>query len=164
MNNNNDELTMEEINELIEAEKNPNSILDFKDILDQVNQNLVFSSHSYRCKVVDKKRKILYDLQVHETPLDTVFSVGLMFEENKRHLVRLDFGPNIRHTNNIGTEQETVIIGSHAHFNSDSGKYSPKNVVPIADLSEFKNLYRIREVVNKFIKYTNIKIGGADDD
>ncbi len=106
----------------------------------------------------DHVRKILYDFNIHSTPVSTNFTIGLMFDENKRHLIRLDFGENLRHTNDINTKNETVIYGSHAHFNAPSGKYVPKNVVPISNISEFKNINKIREALLTFIDYTNIKI------
>ncbi|MBM6786964.1 hypothetical protein B6U55_03020 [Ligilactobacillus salivarius] len=82
--------------------------------------------------------------------------MSLRFTENNYHLLRLDFGDNLRHTNNIGKEDEYKVYGSHAHFNAPPGKYDKKNVVPIEDISEFKNLKLIRDVFLEYINYTNI--------
>lgn len=151
-----DHLTQNDVLTLIDAEKHPQHILEYQDIVNQIQQSLVLVSNTYRCTVEDKTRHIIYDFNIHSTPISTHFSIGLMFNENKYHLIRLDFGDNLRHTNNVGTSNETVIVGSHAHFNAPSGKYSPKNVIPIGDFNEFKNLKKIKDVLSKFIDYTNI--------
>lgn len=150
-------LTEQDINMLINAEKHPTSILKYHDIIDQIEQTLVLSSNTYKCSIEDKVRNIIYDFHVHLTPVATIFSIGLMFRDNKYHLVRFDFGDNLRHTNYINTNHSVVIYGSHAHFNAPSGKYVPKNVVPIGAISEFKNIKKIKDALLTFIDYTNIK-------
>lgn len=150
-------LTEQDIKTLIDAEKHPTNVLRYREIINQIEQTLILSSNSYKCLVKDKVRNIIYDFHVHMTPIATIFSIGLMFRDNKYHLVRLDFGENLRHTNYANTEHSVVIYGSHAHFNAPSGKYSPKNVVPIGNISEFKNIKKIRDALIEFIDYTNIK-------
>lgn len=76
---------------------------------------------------------------------------------NKVHLIRLDFGTNLRHINNFGTANEEIVRSSHAHINSPAGKYTPKNVVPISEIDEFKNIKEIKAGLDEFISYTNIK-------
>lgn len=143
---------------LIEAEKNPDNILEYREIINQIQESLIIvSAHTYRCVVKDKMRKIIYNFQVHTTPISTNFSVGLMFLENKVHLIRLDFGTNLRHINNFGTANEEIVRGSHAHINSPAGKYTPKNVIPISEIDEFKNIKEIKAGLDEFISYTNIK-------
>lgn len=151
------ELTTEQIEILIKAEKNPENAMDYRDILDQVFQSIIFTGQSYRCIVVDGKRSVRYQFQIHTTPVETIFSVGLMFEENHYHLLRLDFGDNLRHTNNIGRDNEYVVKGSHAHINSPSSKYVAKNVTPISELTEFANIKLIKDAVDEYLKYANIK-------
>lgn len=149
-------LTQDDVKALINAEKHPKNVLKYKNIINQIEQSLVLVSNTYKCTVEDKSRHIIYNFNVHSTPIATIFSIGLMFDENKYHLIRLDFGDNLRHTNNIGTDNETIIHGSHAHFNAPSGKYAPKNVIPIGKINEFKNINKIKDALTKFIKYTNI--------
>lgn len=142
---------------LINAEKHPDNEMKYKEIINQIEQSLIIDNDSYRCKVTDTKREIVYDFQIHTTPLETNFSIGLMFTGYDIHLVRFDFGDNLRHKNNVGTTQETVVLGSHAHFYAQSNKYIPKNVVPIGDIKEFVNISKIKDALLKFIDYTNIK-------
>lgn len=150
-------LTEHDVKTLIDAEKHPTNVLKYRDIIDQIEQTLILSSNSYKCSVEDKVRSIIYDFHIHTTPIATIFSIGLMFQDNRYHLVRLDFGDNLRHTNYINTNHSIVVYGSHAHFNAPSGKYSPKNVVPIGSINEFKNIRKIKDALLKFIDYTNIK-------
>ncbi|WP_367341832.1 hypothetical protein [Limosilactobacillus sp.] len=151
-------LSEHEVNILINAEKNPSSILEYQEIINDIEESLVpLSAHTYRCEVKDRQRNIIYQFQVHSTPIATRFSIGLMFCDNHIHLIRLDFGEDLRHTNNYGTDEEKVICGSHAHFNSPANKYASKNVIPIGKIDEFKNIKFIRDVLMQFIKYTNIK-------
>lgn len=151
-------LNENEVNLLIDAEKNPINALKYQDIIEQIQQTLVLSSsHTYRCSVKDNKRGIIYQFQVHSTPIITKFSVGLMFVENKVHLIRMDFGDDLRHTNNYVTENEVVILGSHVHINLPAGKYVSKNVIPIGSINEFKNIKKIKDGLDEFISYTNIK-------
>lgn len=150
-------LTSSDIDHLIAAEKNPDNLLEYQDIMNQIISTLVFSNKTLSCTVIDHKRSLTYRFSVHTTPLETNFSVGLMFEANHYHLLRLDFGDNLRHTNNQGTSDEYVVIGSHAHINSPSNKYTPKNVLPIGKLADFVNIKLIRDAINQYTKTTNIK-------
>lgn len=131
-------LSIDDVHALIQAEKMPTNILKYQDIMNQIHQTLILSSYTYKCRVKDVERQILYDFRVHTTPVSTIFSIGLMFDENKNHLVWFDFGENLRHVNDYGTENEKVIYGSHVHFNSPAGKYVPKNVIPVGGIDEFK--------------------------
>ncbi|WP_235971898.1 DUF6978 family protein [Limosilactobacillus urinaemulieris] len=135
-------LNENEVRTLIEAEKNLTNELEYQEIVNQIQQTLILSSHTYRTSVEDEKRKIIYQFQVHSTPIATRFSVGLMFIDNRIHLIRLDFGDDLRHTNNYGTDNEIVVLGSHAHVYSPAGKYISKNVIPISSIEEFKNIKR----------------------
>lgn len=151
-------LSNDEARKLIAEEKNPTNVLEYQEIINDIEESLIpLSAHTYRCKVKDRKRHIIYQFQIHSTPISTRFSIGLMFCENHVHLIRLDFGNDLRHTNNYGSDNEEVIYGSHAHINSSASKYSVKNVIPIGQIDDFKNLKRIKEVLIQFIKYTNIK-------
>ena len=91
--------------------------MEYQDIINQIHQTLILTSHTYRCSVKDNKRGIVYRFQIHSTPITTRFSVGLMFIENRIHLIRLDFGDDLRYVNNYCTKSELVILGSHAHLN-----------------------------------------------
>ena len=126
--------------ELIEYEKNPENLMQYHEIHEQIISTLVFKANTYRCKVKDAYNDILYILNIHTTPISTRFSIGLRFTGINKHLLRLDFGDTLRHTNNRGEADEYIVYGSHAHFNSSDDKYSNKNVIPIDKLSEFKNL------------------------
>ena len=141
---------------LINAEKNPTNIMEYQDIINQIHQTLILTSHTYRCSVKDNKRGIVYRFQIHSTPITTRFSVGLMFIENRIHLIRLDFGDDLRYVNNYGTKSELVILGSHAHLNSLAGKYVSNNVIPIGSIDEFKNVKKIKDALDEFISYTHI--------
>ncbi|MDO4855395.1 MAG: hypothetical protein Q3978_02395 [Limosilactobacillus gorillae] len=145
------------IKQLISAEKYPDNEMEYNDIINQIEQSLIIYSNSYHCKATDTNRKIVYDFQMHTTPLETNFSIGLMFTEYDIHLVRFDFGNNLRHKNNVGSSQETVVLGSHVHFYAHANKYIPKNVVPIGSIKEFVNISKIKDALLNFIDYTNIK-------
>lgn len=151
-----DNLTEEEVMDLISYEKNPTDPLEYNEVYSQIIGTLTYSSKSYRCGVIDKSRKIMYSLNIHTTPVNTVFSIGLMIIENHKHLVRFDFGEGLKHTNNIGIDDEEVIHGSHVHFNSPAGKYESKNVVPIGNIENFSNIRTIIKAWERFIKYANI--------
>ena len=150
-------LSQTDINELIQAEKNPKNVMEYQDIVNQVTQQLIHSSETFRCTVIDYRRNINYDFRIHTTPTESHFSVGLMFIDNGYHLLRLDFGSDLRHVNDRGTDHEYTVLGSHAHVNSPAGKYIHKNVIPISDFKEFATLKRISDVVTKYIDYTHIK-------
>ena len=150
-------LTITQVQQLIEEEKNPQNVLEYRDVYDQIVSSLVYSAHTYRCQVIDRIRNIEYDFLVHTTPLETQFSLSLMFTENHYHLIRFDFGENLRHTNYVGTDHEEVIVGSHVHYNASPNKYDPKNVIHIGEIEEFKNIELIKDAFLEYIKYTNIK-------
>lgn len=150
------DLSKKELLELIESDKNPSNLLEYKDIHDQIVSTLIYDNGKYRCEVVDHANEILYAFSVNSTPVPEVFSISLRFLKNNYHLLRLDFGKSLRHINNFGKENEYIVHGSHAHFYSSPSKHDIKNVVPIADISEFKNLNTIAEVFLEYIKYTNI--------
>ena len=69
----------------------------------------------------------------------------------------IKFIKNYDYTNNQGTPDEYVVIGSHAHLNSPSNKYAPKNVLPIGKLADFVNIKLIKDAINQYTKTTNIK-------
>lgn len=150
------DLSEKELQELIEAEKNPSNLLEYKEIYEQIVSTLIYDNGKYRCEVIDHANNILYAFSVNSTPVSEVFSISLRFLENNYHLLRLDFGKSLRHINNFGKENEYTVHGSHAHLYSSPSKYDVKNVVPIADISEFKNLNTIADVFLEYIKYTNI--------
>ncbi|KRL84035.1 DUF6978 family protein [Ligilactobacillus apodemi] len=152
-----DNLTEQEIAKLIENEKNPENLMNYQDIYNQIVSTLIYESGAYRCNVKDLERNILYEFTVHTTPIQSRFSIGLRFLDVKKHLLRLDFGNTLRHKNNQNKDNEYVVYGSHAHIYSSDNKYEPKNVIPISDLDEFKNLKYIRDVFLEYIRYTNIK-------
>lgn len=144
-----------DIKELLEYEKNPSNPLEYEDVYNQIVSTLIYSTGKYTCEVVDNLNNIVYIFSTLTTPVPNIFTISLRFTENNYHLLRLDFGDNLRHTNNIGKEDEYKVYGSHAHFNAPPGKYDKKNVVPIEDISEFKNLKLIRDVFLEYINYTN---------
>ena len=152
-------LSKAEVMELIEYEKNPENLMQYHEIHEQIISTLVFKANTYRCKVKDAYNDILYILNIHTTPISTRFSIGLRFTGINKHLLRLDFGDTLRHTNNRGEADEYIVYGSHAHFNSSDDKYSNKNVIPIDKLSELKNLKLLYDVLWEYIQYTNIKEG-----
>jgi len=154
-----DNLNEKEVMELIKYEKNPENLMEYQDIYNQIVSTLVYETGSYYCKIRDRDNNITYSLGIHTTPINSRFSVGLRFTEVNKQLLRLDFGDTLRHTNNQGKVNEYIVHGSHAHFNSPNDKYSKKNVIPIADLPEFKNLKLIHDVFIEYIRYTNIKEG-----
>lgn len=156
-------LNISEVYTLIEAEKHPKSLLKFQDVYNQIKNTLVILTNSYRCEIVDETRNIFYKLLVHTTPVETTFSISLMFLENHYHLIRFDFGKSLRHVNYIGTDHEEVVVGSHVHYNASPSKYDAKNVLPISDISEFKNIKVIKDAFLKFIDYTNIKTKNKED-
>lgn len=152
-----EELSFDDAKLLIKAEKEPESLPSFQDIRDQIETTLTIINANYRCVVWDRQRRIKYDFHVHTSPADTVFSIGFRFDEVKYHLIRLDFGPTLRHVNHLGEPNETIIIGSHAHILSPNDKYQKKNVIPIGELDEFRGIKRIKECLGEFIDYTKIK-------
>lgn len=83
----------------------------YDEIYNQIVESFVYISHTYRCIVVDNSRGIKYNLMIHTTPLETKFSISLMFKESHYHLLRFDFGDQLRHTN----PDNTVIKGSHLY-------------------------------------------------
>ncbi|WP_224787946.1 DUF6978 family protein, partial [Lactobacillus jensenii] len=98
-----------------------------------------------------------YNFICNITPIETKFSIMLVFRKINRTLIRFDFGEKLRHKNNMGTNHEKVITGSYVHIYSPNGKYDKKNVIPISKFSEFVNIKSIKECLDPFIKYTNIK-------
>ncbi len=150
-------LTIKQVNALIKSEKNPPNVLKYNDVYKQIVEGVVYTGHTYKCEVRDVLRKISYNLLVHTTPIETHFSISLMFTENHFHLIRFDFGDNLRHTNYAGTDHEKIVVGSHVHYNASPQKYAPKNVVPIEEIDEFKNIKIIKDAFVEFLKYTNIK-------
>lgn len=71
-----DNLTEEEVMDLISYEKNPTDPLEYNEVYSQIIGTLTYSSKSYRCGVTDKSRKIMYSLNIHTTPVNTVFQSG----------------------------------------------------------------------------------------
>lgn len=152
-------LTKEEAMKLIRYEKNPENVMEYQEIYNQIISTLVYETGTYRCKIKDRDHDIMYGLSIHTTPIRTKFSVGLHFIDANKQLLRLDFGDTLRHKNNLDEIDEYTVIGSHAHFNSPNDKNSKKNVIPIGNLPEFKNLKLIHDVFIEYIRYTNIKEG-----
>ena len=148
-----------DVSDLIEFEKNPNNLLEYEEVYNQIATTLIYDNGKYRCEVIDNLNNIEYVLNVNMTPIPSIFSISLRFVENNYHLLRLDFGDNLRHTNNYGKEDQYEVRGSHAHIYAPPGKYDKKNVIPIGNISEFKNLKLIRDVFLEYIDYVNIKVG-----
>lgn len=153
-----DNLSDNEVIELIEYEKNPTDPLKYNDIYNQIVTTFLPQSKTFKCSVKDNSRNIVYKFNAHTTPISTNFSIGLIIDKNKYHLLRFDFGKDLRHINDFGTDHEKTIIGSHVHIYAPSGKYIPKNVIPISSYKDFKNLKSIVEVMDKFVSYVNIKV------
>lgn len=152
-----DKLSELDAKKLIQNQKNPISLLEYNEVYNQVANTLIHTSNTYKCQIIDKNEKIEYCFSTHTSPLPTNFSIGLRIAKNNIHLIRFDFGENLRHTNNFGQKNECVIIGSHVHILSSPDKRAPKNVIKIDNINGFKNLKIINDVFQKFISYTNIK-------
>ena len=151
-----DALTEIEINQLIKNLKNPKKLLDFDAIYDDLVNSFNPMNQKYKAELLDEQENIEYVLNVLETPIKTNFTIALRFQENPHHLLRFDFGQDKRHINNFNSDQAYTIVGSHIHIYSLPDKNSPKNVIPINDISEFKNVSILAEAFIKFIEYTNI--------
>lgn len=150
-------LSLTDANKLIQNQKEPKSILEYNGVYNQVANTLIHTSSTYKCQIIDKNEKIEYCFSTHTTPLPTNFSIGLRIEKNNIHLIRFDFGENLRHKNNFGQKNEYVITGPHVHILSSSNKRVPKNVIKVDNINSFKNLKIINDVFQQFISYTNIK-------
>ena len=112
----------------------------------------------YTCKVCDFKNHYVYNMVNRQTQKFDKFSICLMFENNT-HLIRFDFGSKyeLRHKNNWHTDNEYIVRGSHVHILSSPNKRVKKNVIPIDDIEEFKNLKTMKEAFLEAINYLNIK-------
>ena len=49
-------LTITQVQQLVEEEKNPQNVLEYRDVYDQIVSSLVYSAHTYRCQVIDRIR------------------------------------------------------------------------------------------------------------
>ena len=150
-------LSTKEVNDLIRYEKYPLDPLQYQEVYNQIISNMIFEAHNYSCEIKDKSRNIIYDFTVHTTPIESRFSIGLRFTSVCKFLIRFDFGDTLKHKNNFGLSNETVITGSHVHINSATNKYKNKNVIPISSFEDFKNLKLIKDVFLEVINYTNIR-------
>lgn len=149
-------LSLADAKKIIHNQKEPKSILEYNEVYNQVANTLIYTSNTYKCQIIDKNEKIEYCFSTHTTPLPTNFSIGLRIEKNNIHLIRFDFGENLKHTNNYGEKDEYVVLGSHVHILAEPNKRTPKNVIKIDDITSFKNLKIINDVFRQFISYTNI--------
>lgn len=154
-----DNLTISDAKKLIAAEKNPTNQLDYEEIYRNIAESLIIDNGSYECDVIDKNRDIKYKFRTFVAPdaSKNHFSIGLRILSNNIHLIRFDFGSTLRHTNNFGTPDAYKVIGSHVHILSRSDKSAHKNVIPIDDIDNYKNLKTISEVFLEFIKDNSIK-------
>ena len=150
-------LTLNDVQTLIEAEKNPEFPLEYRDVYNQIVNSFIHLAGKYKCTVIDRSRDVVYKLMILCTPIKTKFSISLMFSESHYHLIRFDFGEDLRHINNYHSDNEKEILGSHVHLNAPPGKHNAKNVIPISSIDEFKNIKIIKDAFLEFIKYTNIK-------
>ncbi|MFC0290068.1 DUF6978 family protein [Bombilactobacillus bombi] len=150
-------LTLDDAYKLIAYEKNPHYLLEYNEVYNQIVNTITYDNETYKCQIDDHRNSVFYALNVHTTPVETIFSIGLRDIESNIHLIRFDFGNHLRHTNNQGKKNEKIIHGSHVHFMSVPDKYSVKNVIAVGSIEEFKNLKRIKETFLKFIDYTNIR-------
>ena len=57
-------LSKAEVMELIEYEKNPENLMQYHEIHEQIISTLVFKANTYRCKVKDAYNDILYILNI----------------------------------------------------------------------------------------------------
>lgn len=154
-----DKLTQEDAQKLIIAEKNPDNIMDFNDVYNQITSSIVvLEAGIYRCTVCDYKSHIRYNMINRQTEKDDKFSICLILPNNI-HLIRFDFGSEyeIKHKNNWNTSSEYYVKGSHVHILANPGKYERKNVIPIDKFDTFKNFKTMKEAFKKSINYLNIR-------
>lgn len=152
-----DNLTLAEAENLINYEKNPKTPLDYTYVYNSIATSLVVKRGKYQAIIVDNNQNISYYLDVLATPVNTTFTISLRVQKNNLHLIRFDFGEMLRHKNNYGKNNEYYVHGSHVHINSLPNKESPKDVIPISNIDEFKNLKTIQDAFQEFVVYTNIK-------
>lgn len=159
-----DGISGDEIKKYIESEKNPENELDYdkieKIIFEELDLNLAWKR---RCTILDEKRDIKYILNVHRTEIHNRFSIALINQNLGNVLLRFDFGDHI-HRNNCGTNREYKVFGSHIHVWAPSSKHANKNVIPITELEDFKNIYNIALAFDKFVQTTNIIKEGEYND
>lgn len=147
-----------EICNLIENEKNPENELSYTKIEEDIISTLsIDSANNMSCYVIDYERNIKYDFKVHRTGMDDKFSIGLLNFVEKKFLLRFDYGSTLRHVNNRGDDNEYTVVGPHIHVWSEPNKYSNKNVIPIENTKDFKNIYHISEVFDKVVTVSNIR-------
>lgn len=148
----------QEIRILIENEKNPENELSYSKIEEDIISSLdIDPSNNMSCYVIDYKRNIKYDFKIHKTKIADRFSIGLMNLTEGNFLLRFDYGSTLRHKNNIGCDNEYTVVGAHIHVWAKTDKYSNKNVIPIENTKDFRNIYHISEVFDKVITVSNIR-------
>lgn len=150
---------LEEVQQMIEDEKNPENVLKYEEIEKQIISSLDLDcSRQYKakCNIIDHKREITYELLTHQAKISGRFSIGLRNTVEENFLLRIDYGNTLRHTNNKGKNNEYLVLGAHIHLIAPNDKHSIKNVIPIECVKEFKNIYTIAEVFAKFTDITNI--------
>lgn len=155
-----DSLTIEDAKVLIAAEKNPSNLLEYNRIYRNIVETLVAEREEYVCTVNDNVRNIEYKFRTFMAadPSREHFSIGLRIPYNNLHLIRFDFGSTLKHTNNFKTDHEDLVSGSHVHILSLADKMACKNVIPIDDIAEYKNLKRISDVFLRFVEDSNIRV------
>lgn len=144
---------------LIKRLKVPQSVLEFNQVYTEIVTALTPGLTKARTIVLDETENIQYILDIFDSGRPPIFSILIRFKDDPHHLVRIDFGDNLRHTNKFGTDDEYVVLGAHMHVYALPGKNAPKDVIPIEDVSEFKNVKTIAEAYKEFLVYVNIQRG-----
>lgn len=149
-----DDLNDTEVFYLIKNEKK--KILEFKNVYNELVNTFINQSQKYHTVIIDAKEDVEYIINILETPIQTTFTITLRFKDDPHHLLRFDFGNELRHKNDYGKPTQYSVIGSHLHIYALPDKKSIKNVVPISNIKEFKNISIIADAYAEFVRYTNI--------
>ncbi|CAH1854505.1 DUF6978 family protein [Convivina praedatoris] len=158
-----DHLTFINKIELLYAEKSLKHSMKLDELL---IAQLIPVISSEKMKLYDKHNNlvqfsedgILYEINTYQGIESDHFSVGIRFNKYDYFMIRFDFGKTLRHTNNMNTENEEIIEGSHLHFYSHTDKSVSKNVIPIDKLKKFIHLNCLADTLQMVIQYTNIII------
>ncbi|MGX7023836.1 DUF6978 family protein [Vagococcus hydrophili] len=143
-----DNLSDNEVKNLIKSLKNPTRLFAIEDINAQIST--MFGNIDIDKTMIGVIDNIEYTLHIFRGKREANrYSINLRFTNKYHQLIRLDIGSN--HTN----PDNTQIIGDHIHFYSN--KFPKRDCVayPI-NVTDFPNVSNIIDAFNQFTLYTNI--------
>jgi hypothetical protein len=146
-----DNLTDDEVHELMHALKHPSVVKSFTTWYQNIATELFLGTVDYPDQlVIDEIDNVKYILHARRGMLENRFSIHLRFKNNNMHLLRLDIGTT--HRNPDGTRVDE----DHVHIYVNSQKHSKHYAIPLS-ASEFPNVKNFADALTSFLEYTNIQ-------